>query len=118
MFAFNTINQKEDITLFEKIPKSWKLKYPVDICYAGKEEFRLVERKPKTNITAQELSNKGGSWLGRVRSWIQWNCTNGDEVTWGSFDHLKNKPFTVKDLELLAADIAAAAINEYCNKRD
>ena len=65
----------------------------------------------KERIYAQELKRKGGAWLGAARSWIQWHCVNGENVTWGSNEELR-PALTVKDVEDLAAEIAAAAINE------
>ena len=62
-----------------------------------------------------ELMRQGGKWLGAARTWIQWHCVNGEQVIWGSHDELK-PTLTVKDVEELAADVAAAAINEYINK--
>ena len=59
----------------------------------------------------------GGSWLGAVRSWIQWHVTNGEHVAWGSNDVLggfsdrcdSHKAFTVKELEDIATKVAEAA---------
>jgi hypothetical protein len=61
------------------------------------------------------LMNKGGSWLGTARHWIQTNAYNGDSVTWGSEDELRRGPLTVRDVEYLASIVAAAAINEERN---
>lgn len=66
-------------------------------------------------ITPLDLMNSGGAWLGRARSWIQYNCMNGETVTWGSDDVLE-KTFTVRDIEELSARVAASAINEYKQK--
>lgn len=63
-----------------------------------------------------ELSKKGGKWLGAARSWLQSNTNNGDRVTWGSHDLIEPQ-LTVKELEDLAAHIAAAVINEYKDKK-
>ena len=57
------------------------------------------------------LMQTGGKWLGAAREWLQWHRLNGDSVTWGSSDVLR-PPFTVRDVEELAAHVAAAAINE------
>jgi hypothetical protein len=63
-------------------------------------------------ITKEQLLRKGGSWLGAIRSWIQWNAINGSQVTWGSDEPLRfTKSLTVKDFEELAAEIAANVIN-------
>jgi len=41
---------------------------------------------------------------GEVRSWMQWQFLNGDEVTWGSMDVLKGS-INVSDVESLARSI-------------
>ena len=64
-------------------------------------------------ITSGELLKKGGAWLGEARSWLKWHCYNGDSVTLGSQDLLNFKGVTVSEFELLAATIAAEAINDY-----
>jgi hypothetical protein len=58
------------------------------------------------------FKSKGGNWLGAVRTWIQWNCINGDSVTWGSNDELR-APITVKRLEDAASEAAYAAIEPF-----
>jgi hypothetical protein len=61
----------------------------------------------------EEFTEMGGSHLGTIRSWIQWNCLNGDSVTWGSQDPLKFKgSITVKEFETLAVDIAYNIMKE------
>ncbi len=52
---------------------------------------------------------------GAARRWLLWNCSNGDEVTWGSADELK-KTFTARDIDELAARIAEAVRGE-CHER-
>jgi hypothetical protein len=69
----------------------------------------------KDRILPCELSKKGGKWLGAARSWLQSNTHNGDRVTWGSSETLVPH-LTVKDVEDLAAHVAAAAINEVMKK--
>jgi len=54
-----------------------------------------------------------GPHLGVVRSWIQWNFLNGDQITWGSQDPLISKrAFTPHELERLAEDIRDAVMDE------
>lgn len=66
------------------------------------------------SITAEEMSKVGGPWLERVRGFMQVRFMNGDSVAWGSRDVLmENGPLTVCDLENLAAQIAADAINHW-----
>ena len=62
-------------------------------------------------ITSIELKKQGGKWLGAARTWIQRNFLNGSTVTGGSMDFL-NPRVTVRDIEDLAAIVAATAINE------
>ena len=62
-------------------------------------------------ITSTELKKQGGKWLAAARTWIQGNFLNGTTVTWNSMDFL-NPRVTVKDIEDLAAIVAATAINE------
>jgi hypothetical protein len=57
-----------------------------------------------------DLLKQGGEWLGAARRWLQWNTNNVDRVTWGSEDVLQ-PPFTVRQVEELAAHAAAAALN-------
>ena len=58
-----------------------------------------------------EYTKGGGKWLGAARNWVQWNCRNGEEVTWGSNDVLQ-PPLTIKQVEELAARVADAANSE------
>jgi hypothetical protein len=60
-------------------------------------------------ISGYNLMKKGGKWLGAARSWIQWNIPRGDSVTWGSDETVT---VSIRQLEELAADVAAAVINE------
>ena len=68
--------------------------------------------KIKDNIHATALLRKGGKWLSATRSWIQNNCINGDRVTWGSNEILFPR-ITIRMLEEVASEAAAAAVNEY-----
>jgi len=67
--------------------------------------------------TPNVLFSTGGQWLGTLREWIKQKALNGEEVTWGSEQHVRLPPLTVADLEYFAAKIAAAAINEYKGER-
>jgi hypothetical protein len=58
-----------------------------------------------------EYTKNGGPWLGAARSWVQWNCYNGERVTWGSNDVLE-PPITIRQVEELAARVVDAAIPE------
>lgn len=64
---------------------------------------------PLAPLLGADLLREGGPWLGAARSWLQWNKRNGSDVTWGSGDVLQ-PPFTVREVESLAADVAAAAM--------
>jgi hypothetical protein len=61
-------------------------------------------------VDTYTLMDQGGEWLGAARKWLQWNKLNGSSVTWGS-NEVINTPMTVKDVEDLAAHIAAAVMN-------
>ena len=63
------------------------------------------------------FKKSGGSWLGAVRTWMQWNCNNGDSVTWGSDDELKGYN-SVKRLEDAAGDAAWAAIEPFYDTKE
>lgn len=52
---------------------------------------------------------EAGKHLRVVRSWIQWKCINGSDVTWGSDDSLRfTRNPTVTEMEMLAQNIANA----------
>ena len=60
-----------------------------------------------------EFTKRGGAWLGAVRSWIQWNCINGSDVTWGSDEILRcRRNFTPAMVEEIAATAVDAAFPE------
>lgn len=69
------------------------------------------ESQPATatgrSATAQVVLQQGGEWLGAVRSWAQWNKTNGSDVTWGSDQELRPS-MTIGQLEDAAAHAVAA----------
>ena len=58
-------------------------------------------------ITAQELMNRSGEWLGAARAWMQRKKLNGSRVTWGSMEILQ-PPVMVREIEEVAAYAAAA----------
>ena len=60
-------------------------------------------------ISASEMLNRGGEWLGRVRAWMQTRKRNGSTVTWNSQEPLV-PPVTVRELEEVAAYAAGAAL--------
>jgi hypothetical protein len=64
-------------------------------------------------ITAYTLSQKGGKWLGVARSYLQCKAMWGDRLIWGSQDSVT---LTVKQIEELASEVAAAAFNEMEDK--
>jgi len=65
-------------------------------------------------IHASDLKRKGGTWLGAAREWMQRKKLNGSSVTWNSDDELR-PTMTVRDVEDLAAHVAAALINDTPN---
>lgn len=58
-------------------------------------------------ITAYNLLQAGGHWLGATRAWMQIHKHNGSTVTWDSAEVLQ-PPMTVRDVEAVAAEAAAA----------
>lgn len=84
------------------------------------EGRRIKRQRDQLNqqVDPQEFLRRGGAPLGTVRQWMQWNAYNGEDVTWGSHtDVLRLKTMTPAVLEALAADIAAATLNEFIGKR-
>lgn len=69
-----------------------------------------------TQVWPHDLRRKGGAWVAAARGWIQTRFRNGDSVTWGSTDLLQGAPVTVADIEQVAAEAAAAALNETSRK--
>lgn len=71
---------------------------------------KLAEyEQDRERVRGSDLLRQGGEWLGTARNWLKWHKRNGDQVTWGSNDVLEG-PFTVREVEELAADVAAAAM--------
>lgn len=60
-------------------------------------------------IQGHELLKKGGKWLAAARFFIQCNTAVGSWVPWGSNESVT---LPMVKIEKMAADIAAAAINE------
>lgn len=79
----------------------------------ARERADAVEQAvgPRETVTGHDLLRRGGAWLGAARNWLKWHKHNGDRVTWGSHDVLE-PPFTVAEVEDLAATAAAAAMGE------
>lgn len=67
-------------------------------------------------VEADVVARSGGAWLAAARSWMQANKINGSDVLWGSSEVLRPS-VTVREIEQLAACVAAAAINEDRRKR-
>lgn len=67
-------------------------------------------------VEADVVARSGGAWLGAARTWMQENKINGSDVRWGS-NELLRPGVTVREIEQLAARVAAAAINEDRRKR-
>ena len=74
---------------------------------------REIEKLSIIKASGYLLMNEGGNWLGTARNWIQRKFKNGETVMWGSHDWLEGGHFCVRDIETLAADIAASTINEF-----
>lgn len=81
---------------------------------------RLPAGEPVANgerIASYELLRRGGEWLGVAREWVKWHKRNGDRVTWGSSDELQ-PPMTIREVEELAAEVAASAHSTLAELRD
>jgi hypothetical protein len=62
----------------------------------------------KMNVNeAREMLRGRGAWLGTARNWLLWHKDPHGRLTWGSNDELR---LTVKDIEDLALEVAAATI--------
>ena len=97
--------------------EGWRRNLPcTEISGVRWEKLNNKPIKKVKRILPCELSRKGGAWLGAARSWLQSNTMNGDRVTWGSNDIIQPH-LTVKEIEDLAAHVAAAAINEMKGKK-
>lgn len=84
-----------------------KLDNPIEI-NGEKEEYITCFAAWMEPFSLPE-SIEAGAHLRAVRSWIQWNCINGSQVTWGSNEPLRfSRELTVKDMEVLAQKIANA----------
>jgi len=64
-------------------------------------------------IRGYQLLKLGGEWLGAARGYIQQRkCFgNGETITWGSNEEIR-PPMTMKQVEELAAEAVAAALND------
>lgn len=81
----------------------------------GAERERDELLSGRERVTEFDLHQRGGEWLGAVRSWVQWHCRNGSDVTWGSTDALE-RTFTVRDVEEIGAIAAAKAMRPQPNE--
>lgn len=61
-----------------------------------------------------KLQKQGGEWLAAARSYLQNHCRGGDDHPWGSDNH--SVTMTMRQVEELAAQVAASAIVEYQEK--
>ena len=62
---------------------------------------------------ARYLSKKGGYFLAAARNYVLCHVPQGDNVTWASDDKVK---ITMRQLEELASEVAAAAIEDFISK--
>lgn len=74
----------------------------------------------RERVFAYDLLRQGGKWLGAARSWLQYRRTTkgvqGDQVKWG--DPNARFELGADSIEELAAEVAAAAINEERDRQD
>jgi hypothetical protein len=75
----------------------------------GSGEVLILNEEAKIKVEAHILMRSGGKWLGAARSYLQWHVPRGDSVTWASNDTVT---MTVKQIEEMASEIAAAALND------
>jgi hypothetical protein len=73
---------------------------------------KILENLSTPCLSGVKLSHKGGEWLGVAREWIQRRYRNGDSVNFGSDDVLEGNIREI-EIEWVASEIAAAAINEF-----
>jgi hypothetical protein len=60
-------------------------------------------------VFAWDLRKVGGGWLAQARTYLQWNVPFGEFLTWGSLEPVN---ISVKQIEELASEVAANAINQ------
>jgi hypothetical protein len=75
----------------------------------------MVMTKEKIITILESARNRlpnGGAHLGEVRAWMQRRFRNGSTVQWSSREHLTGTDLTPHELENLALDIAAAAVED------
>ena len=70
----------------------------------------MTDQRTTDRVTPFELKRSGGAHLGAARSFLQRRVIGGDRLTWGSGEEVKG--LCVLDIEEMAAEIAAAAIND------
>lgn len=71
--------------------------------------FEQNETNKPERVFAHDLMHDGGPWLAEAREYLLWKVPNGDNLIWSSSDKVN---ITVRQIEELACQVAAAAINE------
>lgn len=66
----------------------------------------------KEPITAQGIKAQGGAWKTELEEQLSWNMTPGIEVVPGEKLQFL-RPISMKDMEDIAASVAAAALKEF-----
>jgi len=101
-----TEGQKQLLYIIKKHIENGEPKEATEAINAMLEGDRISKDRP---LSLQEFRKSGGPWLGAARSWIQWHCINGSDVTWGSNEELRmSKQLTVQVVEEIAAEAAYA----------
>lgn len=84
-----------------------------------KSEARITVIPEFVHLLPSDLLHKGGNWLAAVREWIQHKIPNGEYIHWGTDEVLGSitlptmpYPITVKMVEEIGAEAAAAVYNE------
>jgi hypothetical protein len=76
----------------------------IDELIETKQELEKAKSQSKSTIPTVVM-NEGGPWLGALRTWIQSNIQNGENVIWGSNVAIQTTP---RKLEEAAAKAVAA----------
>lgn len=63
-----------------------------------------------TRVFSHDLMKEGGKWLAQARDFLQRRVPGGEDLIWGSEEPVR---ITVRQIEEMAAEVAARAINEH-----
>lgn len=98
-------------TIVEKIGEAVGVTDSLPLKKFASAILRKIERmKVPESPTKEQPYINSGTHLGAVRTWIKWNCKNGERVTWGSNDSVGE--LTVAQLEEIAQRVSEAVKDE------